>query len=119
MTGHSRDRSPAPRGANPFGRVGSPIKGLIAPEDLEKKLTDEVLDELTGIAQISDGNFVPARKSRSRRAWFAMGVKKIVKGWLESAHRPAVRKVADEFRRLHGRLFEAWKAPPPEARAAA
>ena len=119
----TRRRKPRkPAGDNPFALVGSPIPGLIGAEELDRVLDEDALAALVDAAKVPPSDLVFRHKAAPvpRRVWFARMVRATVRDWLGSAHRPAVREVANELgefaRRLHDALTECTARVPGPCR---
>jgi hypothetical protein len=103
---------------NPFGEIGRPLPGLVSWAEFDAALTAEKETELIEAAGIPDDEVVFKSRSLPRRTWFLQMVRSIVRSWLANdAHRPAVRAIADELRRLMRRL-DGWLADPNPERLA-
>jgi hypothetical protein len=118
---HWRRRLAEKLKGNPFSLVGSPIPGLISPDDWDG-VFEENKAHLLEEAKIRHDQVwtrIGRRKPRSGRMtwaeWFAAQVKSTVGAWLTTAGQPRVREVVEELGELKALLYLALSEPGPEA----
>jgi hypothetical protein len=99
--------------------IGSPIPNLVGVDQLDRVLCDANLDALVEAAGELPGELVFGTTRVPRTVWLRRAIRATVQGWLEDAHRPPVREVAEELRDLKRRLYEALEEPGDQASAAA
>lgn len=86
--------------SNAFEITGSPISGLISPEELEIVFTSETLNNLADQAKILAGNRPIARRPIDCREWFKGQILSLSREFLEDARAPGVRSIRNELLHL-------------------